>query len=406
MSFQDFGFIDAVARGVQSMGYVDPTPIQLRAIPSILAGKDVMGSAQTGTGKTAAFALPILTLLKEHGACRCLILEPTRELAAQVETAFRDYARYMDIKITLIQGGVGFGQQRSDLQSGVDIIVATPGRLLDLMEQGDVSLSEIQFLVLDEVDRMLDMGFLPQVRRIVEKCPKKRQTMFFSATLPPEIATMTKWVLTEPEVIEIGGQRMPAETITHALYPVAKDQKFDLLIALLERTKFESCIIFTSTKVYADKIAHQLRDLKHAVVAIHSNRTQRERVEALEGFKSGKYEVLVATDIAARGLDIAGVSHVINYDVPSHPEDYVHRIGRTGRAQQVGDAFTLFTAEELDDVRSIERFIGASIPRLKLENFEYTYTAVFNEDKVAPGGVGKGVRTLRGYSFGSARRKR
>ena len=229
--------------------------------------------------------------------------------------------------------------------------------------------------------------------------------MFFSATLPPEIATMTTWVLNNPEVIEIGMLRMPAETITHALYPVAKDQKFDLLIALLERTNFESCIIFTSTKIYADKIAHRLKDLNHAVVALHSNRTQRERVEALEGFKSGKYEVLVATDIAARGLDIAGVSHVINYDVPGHPEDYVHRIGRTGRAQKIGDAFTLFTAEELDDIRSIERFIGASIPRLKLDGFPYVYTAVFNESKVAPGGVGKGVRTMRGYSFG-ARRKR
>lgn len=405
MSFQDFGLIDAVERGVQSMGYVDPTPIQLRAIPLILSGRDVMGSAQTGTGKTAAFALPVLSLLKSHGTCRCLVLEPTRELAAQVETAFRDYSRYMDLQVALIQGGVGFGKQREDIKAGVDIVVATPGRLLDLMEQGDISLKEIQYLILDEVDRMLDMGFLPQVRRIVEKCPRARQTMFFSATLPPEIQTMTQWVLKNPEVIEIGANRSPAETVTHALYPVAKDQKFDLLIALLERTKFESCIIFTSTKIFADKIAHRLHDLKHAVVALHSNRTQRERVEALEGFKSGKYEVLVATDIAARGLDIAGVSHVINYDVPGHPEDYVHRIGRTGRAQKIGDAFTLVTAEEIDAIRSIERFIGAAIPRLKLENFPYVYTALFNESQIAPGGVGKGVRTLKGYSFGARRRR-
>jgi ATP-dependent RNA helicase RhlE len=405
MSFQDFGLIDAVERGVQSMGYVDPTPIQLRAIPLILGGRDVMGSAQTGTGKTAAFALPVLSLLKSHGACRCLVLEPTRELAAQVETAFRDYSRYMDLQVALIQGGVGFGKQREDIKAGADILVATPGRLLDLMEQGDISLKDIQYLILDEVDRMLDMGFLPQVRRIVEKSPNARQTMFFSATLPPEIQTMTQWVLKNPEVIEIGANRSPAETVTHALYPVAKDQKFDLLIALLERTKFESCIIFTSTKIFADKIAHRLHDLKHAVVALHSNRTQRERVEALEGFKSGKYEVLVATDIAARGLDIAGVSHVINYDVPGHPEDYVHRIGRTGRAQKIGDAFTLVTAEEIDAIRSIERFIGAAIPRLKLENFPYVYTALFNESQIAPGGVGKGVRTLKGYSFGARRRR-
>ncbi len=405
MSFKDFGLLEAVERGVESMGYVDATPIQLRAIPAVLSGRDLMGSAQTGTGKTAAFALPILSLLKGRGACRCLVLEPTRELAAQVETAFRDYGRYMELEVALIQGGVGFGKQREDLRRVPDVIVATPGRLLDLMEQGDVSLKDIQYLVLDEVDRMLDMGFLPQVRRIVDQCPKNRQTMFFSATLPPEIATMTSWVLKDPEVIEIG-RRMPAETITHALYAVAKDQKFDLLIALLERTNFESCIIFTSTKVFADKIAHRLKDLKHAVVALHSNRTQNERVEALEGFKSGKYEVLVATDIAARGLDIAGVSHVINYDVPSHPEDYVHRIGRTGRAQTVGDAFTLFTAEEIDAIRAIERFIGASIPRLKLDNFPYVYSAVFNEDKVAAGGVGSGVRTLRGYSFGAKKRRR
>jgi ATP-dependent RNA helicase RhlE len=405
MSFQDFGLLPPVVQGVEAMGYVDPTPIQLRAIPAILAGKDVMGSAQTGTGKTAAFGLPILTMLATHGAFRCLILEPTRELAAQVETAFRDFGRFMDLRVTLVQGGVGFGKQREDLRRGVDIVVATPGRLLDLMEQGEASLRDVQYLVLDEVDRMLDMGFLPQVRRIVEKCPRDRQTLFFSATLPPEIVTMTQWVLREPEVIEIGIRASPAETVTHAVYPVAKDQKFDLLIALLERTHFESCIIFTSTKVFADRIAHRLRDLQHAVVALHSNRTQRERVEALDGFKSGKYEVLVATDIAARGLDIAGVSHVINYDVPQHPEDYVHRIGRTGRALQVGDAFTLCTAEEIDHLRSIERFIGAKIPRLRLENFPYIYTALFNEDQIAPGGVGRGVRTHRGYSFGQRRRR-
>jgi ATP-dependent RNA helicase RhlE len=405
MSFQDFGLLPAVVQGVQAMGYSDPTPIQLRAIPAILAGKDVMGSAQTGTGKTAAFGLPLLTMLAKHGPFRCLILEPTRELAAQVETAFRDFGRFMDLRVTLVQGGVGFGKQRDELRRGPDIVVATPGRLLDLMEQGDASLRDVRYLVLDEVDRMLDMGFLPQVRRIVEKCPRDRQTLFFSATLPPEIVTMTQWVLREPEVIEIGVRQSPAETVTHAVYPVAKDQKFDLLIALLERTHFESCIIFTSTKVFADRIAHRLRDLHHAVVALHSNRTQRERVEALEGFKSGKYEVLVATDIAARGLDIAGVSHVINYDVPQHPEDYVHRIGRTGRALQVGDAFTLCTAEEIDHLRSIERFIGAKIPRLRLESFPYIYTALFNEDQIAPGGVGRGVRTHRGYSFGHRRRR-
>jgi len=406
MSFKDFGLHEEVVRGVESMGYVDPTPIQLRAFPIILSGKDMMGSAQTGTGKTAAFGLPILSKLKQHGTLRALILEPTRELAAQVETAFRDFARFMDIKVALIHGGVGYGKQREQLGAGMDILVATPGRLLDFMEDGTANLKDVEFLVLDEVDRMLDMGFLPQVRRIVDRVPKKRQTMFFSATLPPELETMTKWLLKDPEAVEIGARRSPAETITHALYPVAKDQKFDLLIAMLERTNFDSCIIFTSTKVMADKVAHRLKEMKHAVAALHSNRTQNEREEALAGFKSGKYEVMVATDIAARGLDVAGVSHVINYDVPGHPEDYVHRIGRTGRAQLTGDAFTIFTAEEIDHVRSIERFIGAKIERLKLENFDYLYTTLFNEDQIPAGGFGKGVRTLRGYSFGGKRGRR
>ena len=398
MSFQEFGLIDEVVRGVHAMGYVDPTPIQLRAFPLILAGRDMMGSAQTGTGKTAAFALPLLTKLKNRGAMRCLVLEPTRELAAQVETAFRDYARFMDVRIGLVHGGVGYGAQRELLQTGVDVLVATPGRLIDFLEDGTANLKDIQYLVLDEVDRMLDMGFLPQVRRIVDRVPKQRQTLFFSATMPPELETMTKWLLTNPESVEIGVRFSPADTVTHALYPVAKDQKFDLLIALLERTKFDSAIIFTSTKIMADKVAHRLKDMKHSVAVLHSNRTQREREDALAGFKSGKYEVMVATDIA-------GVSHVINYDVPGHPEDYVHRIGRTGRAQNVGDAFTIFTAEEIDPVRSIERFIGTKIERMKLDGFNYLYTALFNESDIPAGGVGKGVRTARGYSFG-ARKKR
>lgn len=404
MSFQEFGLLDEVVHGVQSMGYIDPTPIQLRAIPVVLSGKDLMGSAQTGTGKTAAFALPVLTKLKKHGALRALILEPTRELAAQVETAFRDYSRFMDVKVGLVHGGVGFGEQRSAIKSGLDVLVATPGRLLDFMGEGDIKLDTLEILVLDEVDRMLDMGFLPQVRKIVDKCPKQRQTLFFSATMPPEIETMTSWVLKDPEKIEIGMRFSPAETVTHALYPVAKDQKFDLLLALLDRTDYHSVLIFCSTKVAADKVTALLKQKNHSVAAMHSDRTQREREEALAGFKAGRYEVLVATDLAARGLDIAGVSHVINYDVPGHPEDYVHRIGRTGRAQLLGDAFTIFCAEDLDSVRKIERFIGMSVPRLKLDNFNYLYTALFNESSIPKGGMAKGGRTLKGYSFG--RRKK
>jgi ATP-dependent RNA helicase RhlE len=303
-----------------------------------------------------------------------------------------------------VHGGVGFGPQRELLSTGVDVLVATPGRLLDFLEGGEAKLDHIQYLVLDEVDRMLDMGFLPQVRRIIERIPKQRQTLFFSATLPPELAGMTKWVLTEPVVIEIGERRMPAETVTHALYPVAKDQKFDLLVALLEKTHYESVIIFTSTKMMADRVGHKLEEMKHAVAVMHADRSQKERVEALEGFKSGKYEVLVATDLAARGLDVQSVSHVINFDVPGHPEDYVHRIGRTGRAQKEGDAFTLFAAEDLDHVRAIERFIGQPIPRVKVEGFPYLYTALFNESAIAGGGA-RGGRTLKGYSFGAKKRR-
>ncbi|MEI8340981.1 MAG: DEAD/DEAH box helicase [Verrucomicrobiota bacterium] len=366
------------------MGYIDPTPIQLRAFPVVLEGKDMIGSAQTGTGKTAAFALPILTLLKKHGDLRVLVLEPTRELAAQVETAFRDYSRFSDIEAGVVYGGVGYGTQREQIKSGIDVLVATPGRLIDFLEQREINLKTIQILVLDEVDRMLDMGFMPQVRKIVEQCPKNRQTLFFSATLLPEIERLTKWVLgPDPVIVDIGLRLSPAETVTHALYPVARDQKFDLLLSLLRLTDFQSVLIFSRTKDGADRIAHQLKEAKHSVVALHSNRTQRERVEALEGFKSGKYEIMVATDIASRGIDVAGVSHVINYDVPQHPEDYVHRIGRTGRAQKVGDAFTIMTGEDVDEVRKIEHFIGQKIPRLKLEGFDYLFTVLF-EEKVAP----------------------
>src|ERR1700751_2793177 len=366
MSFNNYGLSPDVVRGTQAMGFTEPTPIQLRAFPIVLSGTDLIGTAQTGTGKTAAFALPILTLLAHQGKFRCLVLEPTRELAAQVETAFRDYGRFTDLRVTVLHGGVGYGKQKQDLKSGVDIVVATPGRLIDNLEQGTLHFRDINILVLDEVDRMLDMGFVPQVRQIVEKISTDRQTLLFSATLPPEIERLTKWVLREPELIEIGVRRSPAETVTHAVYPVAAAQKFDLLMALLERTNFDSALIFSRTKHGADRIAHKLKQGNHSVAVLHSNRTQRERIEALEGFKSGKYEVMVATDIAARGLDIAGVSHVINYDVPQHPEDYVHRIGRTGRAQLTGDAFTIFTAEEIDHVRSIERFIGAKIARQRL----------------------------------------
>ena len=407
MSFQNLGLSDEVVHGVQSMGYMDPTPIQLRAFPIVLGNKDLIGASQTGTGKTAAFALPLLTHLKEHGALRVLILEPTRELAAQVETAFRDYSRFSNIRTAVIYGGVGYGQQLKDLKDGMDVLVATPGRLIDHIEQGNVKLDSIKHLVLDEADRMLDMGFMPDVRKIIELIPRERQTLLFSATMPPEIARLTEWALREPEKIEIGARRSPAETVTHALYPVAATQKYDLLVELLKKTNFDSVLIFVRTKHAADRIAAQLKNAQHSVAVLHSNRSQNERLEALEGFRGGKYEVMVATDIASRGIDVAGVSHVINYDVPQHPEDYVHRIGRTGRAQAVGDAFTLMTAEEGPDVAAIERFIGQAIPRVKLENFAYVYSMALDDKAkhvVGKAGNIRGGRSGKGYSFGVRRR--
>jgi ATP-dependent RNA helicase RhlE len=407
MSFQNLGLLEEVVHAVQSMGYIDPTPIQLRAIPLVLGNRDLIGASQTGTGKTAAFALPLLTQLKKHGALRVLILEPTRELAAQVETAFRDYSRFCDLRTAVIYGGVGYGQQLKDLKDGMDVLVATPGRLLDHIEQGNVKLNTIQHLVLDEADRMLDMGFMPDVRRIIDLIPRERQTLLFSATMPPEIARLTEWALRNPERIEIGARRSPAETVTHALYPVAATQKYDLLVELLKKTNFDSVLIFVRTKHAADRVAAQLKNAQHSVAVLHSNRSQNERLEALEGFRNGRYEVMVATDIASRGIDVAGVSHVINYDVPQHPEDYVHRIGRTGRAQAVGDAFTLMTAEEGPDVSAIERFIGQAIPRVKLENFSYVYSLALDDKAkhvVGKAGNIRGGRSGTGYSFGVRRR--
>ncbi len=401
MKFTEFGLSEAVLRGIEAKGYQDATPIQAEAMPLVLQGRDVMGSAQTGTGKTAAFALPILSMLGEHGNLRALILEPTRELAQQVFESFKAYGASTGLRTVLIHGGVGYGPQRDGLEKGADIVVATPGRLLDFMEDGTIKVGAIKYLVLDEVDRMLDMGFLPDVSKIIRQTPKDRQTLFFSATLPAALETLTQWILKDPIAIEIGRRQSTAETVAHALYPVAKEQKMDLLFGLLQKEEYHSVIIFTQTKVAADMVGARLKKIIPGKIAIlHSDRSQGERTEALAGFKSGKYEVLVATDIAARGLDIANVTHVINYDVPQHPEDYVHRIGRTGRAAKTGDAFTLFTAEELDPVRKIERYITAKIPRAKLENFPYVYTALFNESQLKAGGVGKGVRTLKGTSFG------
>src|SRR5580658_8781021 len=414
MPFSKLGLSSTVVDGVKAVGYAEPTPIQLRAIPLVLAGRDVIGSAQTGTGKTAAFALPILSKLGSHSqekSPRALILEPTRELAAQVETSFRVYARFLNLRVTVVFGGVGYGRQNDEFRAGTDIVVATPGRLLDHLEQGTVKLDKVEFLVLDEADRMLDMGFLPDVRKIVERCPRQRHTALFSATIPPQIETLIQWAMRNPDTIEIGARRSPADTVKHVIYPVSDSQKTDLLLELLKRVNYDSVIIFCRTKHGADRIAHTLKRNNHAVAVLHSNRTQREREQALRGFRDGHFEVLVATDIAARGLDIADVSHVINYDVPQHPEDYIHRIGRTGRAEHTGDAFTIMVAEDAPHVFAIERFISKKIERVKLDDFNYTYTALFEEGKPGqpaggfPGKV-RGGRVHGGYHFAPGGRRR
>jgi ATP-dependent RNA helicase RhlE len=409
MPFSKLGLSQPLVDGVRAMGYIVPTPIQLRAIPLILSLRDVIGSAQTGTGKTAAFALPILEHLgTSNGRTRALILEPTRELAAQVETAMRDFARFTNVRVAVLYGGVGYGKQNDALREGADIIVATPGRLLDHIGRGTARLDQVKFLVLDEADRMLDMGFLPDVRRILDRCPRDRHSSLFSATIPPQIETLIQWAMRNPETIEIGARRSPAETVKHVVYPVASDQKVALLLALLEQVHFDSVIIFCRTKHGADRVAHSLKRGNHSVCVLHSNRTQREREQSLRGFRDGRYEVLVATDIAARGLDIQDVSHVINYDVPQHPEDYVHRIGRTGRAQASGDAFTIMIAEDRSHMAAVERFIGRKIERVKLEKFTYNYTSLFDdtaENTGFPGKV-KAVRLSGGYYFGPARRRK
>ncbi|MFP6874718.1 MAG: DEAD/DEAH box helicase [Verrucomicrobiales bacterium] len=372
--------------GVSNAGYETPTPIQAQAIPLALDGRDVIGASQTGTGKTAAFALPILHRLADHGNLRCLILEPVRELASQVLDNFEMLGAGTGLKSLLIHGGVGYGKQLDGLEAGVDIIIATPGRLLDLMQRGSVKLDKIEILVLDEVDRMLDMGFLPDVRRIVNKTPSTRQTLFFSATMPPAIEGLAQWALNDPVEVEIGQRQGVAENVSHAFYPVAIGQREELLLALLKQTDFHSVMIFTRTKRDADSLAKLLakEDGNYSITVMHSDIRQRDREKALIGFKSGDFDVIIATDLAARGIDISGVSHVINYQVPENAEDYVHRIGRTGRANSDGDAFTLLDADEISHAASIERFIGQKVERRRVDGFNYHYSTLLDADAPTP----------------------
>ena len=385
MGFDTLGLSETVLQAIGETGYTTPTPIQAQAIPIILAGKDVIGASQTGTGKTAAFALPSLSKLERIGKPQILVLEPTRELAHQVAEQFEKYGKHTGMTVALLYGGVGLGAQAEALAAGADIVVATPGRLVDHFYRATMRFGEMKILILDEVDRMLDMGFLPQVRKIVNLCPwEGRQTLFFSATMPPAIQTFAQWCLTDPVSIEIARTSVP-KSVTHAFYPVAMDQRDELLLGLLKETDYHSVMIFTRTRKEADEVTAMIKDSgQPKVAAMHSDIGQVDRMKALAGFKAGEYEILVATDVAARGIDISNVSHVINYRVPENAEDYVHRIGRTGRAAAEGDAFTILTADELDYAKSVEIFIDQPIPRRKLDNFEYIYTALLDTDPIKP----------------------
>jgi ATP-dependent RNA helicase RhlE len=385
LSFADLDLAPEVLQAVRDAGYTHPTPIQQQAIPLALAGRDLIGLAQTGTGKTAGFTLPIvhnlisapITDAKGEPAhrVRVLILTPTRELAAQVEESFRKYGKYTELRVVPIFGGVGIEPQSKALRRGVDVVVATPGRLLDHMERQNVSFDDLEVLVLDEADRMLDMGFAPQLNRIVSEIPPYRQTLLFSATMPPEVEALARTYLRKPVVVQIGRRSEAVSTVTHAVYPVPRERKTKLLVELLKQSDMDSVLIFTRTKHGADRVVRHLEDAGIAATAMHADKSQGERTRALEDFKSGKIRVLVATDIAQRGLDVSGISHVINYDVPQQPEDYVHRIGRTGRAAATGDAYTFMSTDEIAMVRTIERMIGQQIPRISVPGYDFGTTS-------------------------------
>ena len=390
MPFRPLNLSPQILRAVQDAGYTEPTPIQVAAIPHILAGHDLIGIAQTGTGKTAAFVFPILTMLAaamqngQRRGTRALVVAPTRELVVQIEENVRAYAKHLPLRMATVFGGVSERPQLEALRSGVDLVVATPGRLIDLMGQRAANFSQLQFLVLDEADRMLDMGFLPSIRQIVKALPQKRQTLMFSASLSREIEKLTHEFQRSPKIVEIGRRANPADTVTQLAYEIRPHLKPALLLHLLAEPQFDTVLVFARTKRGADKIARKLESAGIATGTIHSNRSQNQRLRALKDFKSGAVRVLVATDIAARGIDVDGISHVVNYDFPMHSEDYVHRIGRTGRAHAIGDAISFITPEDQGPLRALERFIGRGIVRKKAENFDY--------EAAAPPREGRGER--------------
>ena len=374
-TFEHLGLDPVLLKAVLSLGYESPTPIQRDGIPLILAGHDVIGTAQTGSGKTAAFILPILQRLhgQPRGRTRVLVLTPTRELAAQIEGALHDLGKGGNVRGKAVYGGVGMGSQQDALRGGVDVVVATPGRLLDHMERRNVDFRNLQVLVLDEADRMLDMGFLPDVTRIIKALPRERQTLLFSATMSSEVEGLAQNILRKPVRISVSPPHRPPSTIRHEAYPVPQHLKTTLLVRLLGREDMMSVLVFVRTKRRADRVARQVGQSGFSVARIHGDRSQSQREAALGGFRDGRHQVLIATDVAARGIDVLGISHVINYDVPAVPTDYVHRVGRTARAEAQGEALTLIAPEEENDFRGIEQILGRSVPRITFPDFNYRF---------------------------------
>ncbi|NLG66929.1 MAG: DEAD/DEAH box helicase [Actinobacteria bacterium] len=383
MPFSSLGLHAGLLEAVRDLDYHAPTPIQAEAIPLALAGRDLVGCAQTGTGKTAAFVLPLLHRLNGRRSISALIVTPTRELARQIEEVARSCARYTKHRVAAVYGGVGYQPQVAALRRGVDLLVATPGRLLDLHNRGSVDLSGVEVLVLDEADRMLDMGFWPDVRRIISLLSAERQNLLFSATLSDEVMRVAGPILRDPARVEVAPSATPVESVTQAIYPVNAFQKTDLLVRLLDAQHLERVLVFTRTKHRADRLCRHLAKSRIRGAAIHSNRTQAQRQAALDGFRRGDYRVLVATDIVARGIDVDGISHVVNYDLPSNPEDYIHRIGRTARAGAEGAAFSFLSAEETKELRAIEVMLGMPLECRDLEGFDYVDRIVPHPDRSA-----------------------
>jgi ATP-dependent RNA helicase RhlE len=417
--FEQLGLIEPLLRAVTELGYQTPTPVQAEAIPLVLEGRDLMAGAQTGTGKTAAFALPILQKMAPLASTsasparhpvRALVLAPTRELAIQVEESFREYARHLPLRTAVVYGGVDMNAQIAQLRRGVEVLVATPGRLLDHVQNRTVTFGQVSVLTLDEADRMLDMGFLPDIRRIIALLPGRRQNLLFSATFPEEIRKLASSLLTHPAEIQIAARNAVADLVTHVVYPVAREKKRELLCHLIRTRNLTQVLVFSGTRIGANRLAHQLRREHIHADAIHGDKSQAERLEALEGFKAGRTAVLVATDVASRGLDIEGLPQVINFDIPHSPEDYVHRIGRTGRAGMAGEAISLVAPEDRDSLAAIEKLIGRSIERVLVPGFEPNAGAMAavmgrsGRSDARGRGEGRGETRGEGRGRGTARR--